>query len=1143
MVEKNIKSSTKQAKGFAPLIESFKTYENTDTVHKELEVRFRAMRKPFSKLDYDRLAQYLLSNQFRMGNPDGTHILRIQQEYTPKTRYFANIRTEINGLHDIQTYCRTNQIESVRNKNHIKKTHPENAEKNRIEPYDNDDFGFRAAFQLEHAMHENTRVIETLEKEWLSHKKTFRYLNRVEFVHEILPIIFHLTIVKSSRRRAKSAQYETEFTVQKAGLFQNVESYEFEMEVVNEKISAMDAVTIEKTIKHGVKLALCGIQNTQYPISYKEMDLISKEYLTLTHNGKLPREQRGKYYMLYSNEFIGPSSYTLQMSNIVKPSADITSPNIRKGYTVTEKADGERRLLYISEKGKCYFIDTNMNVQYIGAKTKREGLFGTILDGEYIEHNKNGEPIMLFACFDVYYIHGEDKRTLPFVDTKAGKEGRLHLLDKIVKKADLVYETITAEHSLRIEKKNFYYSDIFQDCSLLFKKQTNGLFEYNIDGLIFTPIQEPVPGGSSRVTWEHSFKWKPPEFNTIDFLVKYDTREGKDATDVNFVDGAVREYKKILLKCGFDRKKHGYIHPAVDVLEAQYSKHEARDTNNGYSPQPFYPTKPYDNETHKCLLPLRNVGGERRIYSEEEELIEDNTIVEFRYDTDGTKSHQWVPLRVRYDKTRELRNGHRNYGNAYHVANSNWQSIHNPITREMLSANVDIPDILDEDDDVYYNRSSRNDDTRSLRDFHNLVVKRKLILSVCQPGDTLIDYAVGKGGDFTKWIDANLSFVFGIDKSRDNIENWLDGAYARYLNYRNSHKSLPEVVFVPGTSGKLIRSGEAIDDHKYKLISRAMFGQGPKDAKQLGKGVVKHYGVGSEGFQISSCQFAIHYFFESRSTLENFIQNVIDCTKVGGYFIGTSYDGNKMFQYLRNKEVNAGVTLTSQDGNRTMWEVTKRYDNQDFRPDASSVGYPIDVYQMSINKTFREFLVNYEYLTRVMEDHGFQLLQKEEARTLGLPSGSATFEELYLQLEDEIERKIQNVNSIGTSLRMSQEEKTISFLNRYFVYKKIRHDTVPVTLKGDYDDLLDNVDLKIPEVHYSESNGDVKETPPSKSSNPSKSSTPSKSSNPTAVDDLKKNVAIESKNSTVDSKKSTPRSLKATKTKTTLKIKSRKTDK
>ena len=138
MVEKNIKSSTKQAKGFAPLIESFKTYENTDTVHKELEVRFRAMRKPFSKLDYDRLAQYLLSNQFRMGNPDGTHILRIQQEYTPKTRYFANIRTEINGLHDIQTYCRTNQIESVRNKNHIKKTHPEDAEKNRIEPYDND---------------------------------------------------------------------------------------------------------------------------------------------------------------------------------------------------------------------------------------------------------------------------------------------------------------------------------------------------------------------------------------------------------------------------------------------------------------------------------------------------------------------------------------------------------------------------------------------------------------------------------------------------------------------------------------------------------------------------------------------------------------------------------------------------------------------------------------------------------------------------------------------------------------------------------------------------------------------------------------------------------------------------------------------
>ena len=41
-------------------------------------------------------------------------------------------------------------------------------------------------------------------------------------------------------------------------------------------------------------------------------------------------------------------------------------------------------------------------------------------------------------------------------------------------------------------------------------------------------------------------------------------------------------------------------------------------------------------------------------------------------------------------------------------------------------------------------------------------------------GNTLIDYAVGKGGDFPKWIEAGLSFVFGIDISKDNIENRLN---------------------------------------------------------------------------------------------------------------------------------------------------------------------------------------------------------------------------------------------------------------------------------------------------------------------------------------------------------------------------------
>ena len=54
-----------------------------------------------------------------------------------------------------------------------------------------------------------------------------------------------------------------------------------------------------------------------------------------------------------------------------------------------------------------------------------------------------------------------------------------------------------------------------------------------------------------------------------------------------------------------------------------------------------------------------------------------------------------------------------------------------------------------------------------------------------------------------------------------------------------------------------------------------------------------------------------------------------------------------------------------------MWEIKKQYDNKQFPNTKASVGYKIDVYQESINKVFSEYLVNYEYLTTVMEDFGF----------------------------------------------------------------------------------------------------------------------------------------------------------------------------
>jgi hypothetical protein len=117
------------------------------------------------------------------------------------------------------------------------------------------------------------------------------------------------------------------------------------------------------------------------------MDFAIQQYL------KLAKGPDYKAMMLPNiKDFIGPSSTTLQMVNIL-PETEINDtnnsiPNIRKNYTVTDKADGTRKLLYISPEGKLYFISTTMNIQFIGCYSEKKELFNTIIDGEHILHNK-----------------------------------------------------------------------------------------------------------------------------------------------------------------------------------------------------------------------------------------------------------------------------------------------------------------------------------------------------------------------------------------------------------------------------------------------------------------------------------------------------------------------------------------------------------------------------------------------------------------------------------------------------------------------------------------------------------------------------------------------------------------------------------
>jgi hypothetical protein len=271
----------------------------------------------------------------------------------------------------------------------------------------------------------------------------------------------------------------------------------------------------------------------------------------------------------------------------------------------------------------------------------------------------------------------------------------------------------------------------------------------------------------------------------------------------------------------------------------------------------------------------------------------------------------------------------------------------------------------------------------------------------------------------------------------------MNGAYARYMNYRKRYNLMPAALFVNGNSSVNIKNTAGILVDKDKQITRAVFGQGPKDAKALGQGVYKQYGVAVEGFDVCSIQFAIHYMFETQETLQNFLQNVSEVTKEGGYFIGTSYDGEKLFNMLKNVKENESKVIMSDDGaggKKKIWELIKRYDRSEFNDDDSSVGYAVDVFQESINKTIREYLVNYTYLTRTLENYGFVLASAEDLRNLHSEFSSATglFSDLFTKMNEDIKKNPRMRVSYEEAAQMSDGERTISFLNRYFIYKKVR---------------------------------------------------------------------------------------------------------
>ena len=951
------------------ILEDYKKFlKNESEDNLELEFRF----KPSNKRLFENAFKTLLNYNFKK-----------ETEQNLFKSSYQNIRCELNNLSDIEEFCNNDILPDTTNF----------IEKTQLNYFKNSDYDFKGTISREEPKYNNSKEIVNLYKNWKDLRKIYRLMNRVSVKNKLFPgIVVDFSIVKEKNIVNKE-------TFKESNLINIEEKYEIEIEIYD-----FNSENLEDNIKKLIKYILIGIQDSNFPISKKESKKILTEYQSL-YNDKL--------------NFIGPSSYTLQKINLVEDNKT-NEPCIYKDFCVTDKADGERKLLYISKDGLIYFISTISNefiVQYTGNKTADESLKETLIDGEYIKKDKENNHIYLFAGFDIYFTKYKDKVT--DIRKEHFEEKRYKILNKVIDKINKeMTEKDGYSNGVNFIVKEFYFIEnkisMKDNCRILLDKINSNEYPYNTDGLIFSSsvlgvgmenVDDKVK--NYKYTWGHSFKWKPPKYNTIDFLVKFvkDENGNKDKTEIIYdkTEKKTKKYKLLNLYVIYNEKRNGLINTQNMLLNKNYTINSDKKTENIL----FVPETPYDKDAYKCYIEIMNdIDDTSNIYTEENELIENNSVLEFKYVmTENDKRTRWKPLRLRYDKQ---------FGNAYHVANSNWNTIHNPIDENMLTnGNVQLEDIIS--DKVYYNKDITKNKTKNMREFHNLV-KKKLYSKVKKNSFSVIDYAVGKGGDLHKWFSNNFKLVLGIDLSEDNIHNTKDGACARYIQLRKKTKENLNYLFIEGDSSKSILNSEFAQENQIsKEVVKHLFGL---EQSYQYKSLQGLYSSVMDGFDIGSIQFALHYMFSDVVTINKFLKNCSDTIKVDGHFIGTCFDGIKVFNLLKHNNIKENDIYELQKEDSKIWHVRKKF-KEDLFTKENCLGYKISIYQESINQEIDEYLVHFDYLIELCESYGFTLVQNNHLNIKN------NFETMYNSIykDDDF---------------MSKEEKEISFLNNYFIFKKIQ---------------------------------------------------------------------------------------------------------
>ena len=717
----------------------------------------------------------------------------------------------------------------------------------------------------------------------------FRSKNRISYIIDVFR--YDITIAKESRSQRELAYVSPR--------------YELEIEYIGNKGNASvdsDPEHVVEKINRHIHSVNQVIQNNYFVIKESEKNYVMDQYRKLTN----------------SSSFVGSQPVTFEKSHIQQ---------VQNGYAVTEKIDGDRTFMLISDNGHIFLIKSNMHIVKTGLYSEHNGL--TLLDGEYVQTPKRS-----YFAFDILFHDGNDlryKKDLNLFD-------RLKLVEEVTKKI----QHPKPKDNEHIHDTNIYIKMFYDNIINGAKTILQSPHEYELDGLIYTPINEPYFN-------RNNLKWKPPHLNTIDFFVMFaGTNQGYVEWHL-FVQTTEKDpHKEINLKNEFsDLEKNIWI-----------KKFRTRENENAY----------------KTLV-------QQNCLSKDGCLFYNRTVVECYY---NANTKVWIPIRTRWDKTQ---NKTKRGGNFASVAYSIWNSIMNPVTENDICTT---PPRATKQQVSTSLGSRKSSIVINLRTFHNEVKSTLLRNSLENTSDysiALLDLASGKGGDLHKWSHNKLQTVVGFDINTE----YIDEAKRRL----KQSKAATDILFYQAD----LRS-----DNIYRLLK--------KNSSLM-------------DFQIITCHFALHYFFEEEQYLDNFLKNVSENLKRGGYFIGTAFDGKKVHELLRNANVKKNGKYEKKENDTTIFSIEKKYSGKTFEK-LSLFGQKIGVYlggNTVMSQETDEYLVDFEKFFEYAKKYDLEPLpiDLDDKDKIGTPW--INFSHFYNHI-------------IQSASNLSDAEKEYSFLNNVFILTK-----------------------------------------------------------------------------------------------------------